>query len=108
VKAKRTQGQKVINLPVSEQFLQVIDESIRACNCRDRASFIREAIFEKLLANGIVNQEEENTYVMPPSRTGKGGPKKPNSGADPAQKAVLEHVNHNAFLKSGSKKEPAK
>jgi Arc/MetJ-type ribon-helix-helix transcriptional regulator len=70
---QRAAGQKLINVPMSEKFIELLDGSVRRSGYSDRSKFIRDAIAEKLQRDGLdVPSVDE---VLAPSRLGKGGPR---------------------------------
>lgn len=66
----RTPGQKLIPIPVSEEFEAAINNNYRRCGCSSRAEFIRKAVYEYLKKYNI---EIDEKYILAPDRSGKGG-----------------------------------
>lgn len=66
----RSPGQKLIPVPVSEDFLAKVDKAMSEAGYGNRAQFIREAIYDKLQKTGV---KLERALAQPPSRLGKGG-----------------------------------
>jgi len=76
---QRASGQKQVIVVLKEDFLDKIDRNLPSMGFGDRAQFIRQAVKEKLQANGVSVSAFE---VTPPSRAGKGGrPKRQASEA---------------------------
>ena len=50
---KRSPGQKLIAVPMSEEFIDHVNMAVRTLNYSDRAKLIRDAIAEKLEKEGI-------------------------------------------------------
>ena len=69
----RSPGQKLIPVPVSEDFLEQVDKALSKAGYGNRAQFIRDAIFEKLQTGDV---KLSPGLAQPPSRIGKGGPRK--------------------------------
>lgn len=69
-KPSRGPGQKLISVPVNEEFLKNIDAAIPKVGYSDRSSFIRDAIVEKFHKEGVKISIE---LSLAPSRTGKAG-----------------------------------
>lgn len=67
---RRSPGQKLINVPVNEGFLRLINDAVGRGNYGDRAKLIREAIAEKLQTLGIKVAPE---LLTTPTRLGKAG-----------------------------------
>ena len=68
--APRSVGQKLVTVPMSEDFINLINEAVVRFNYGDRAKLIREAITEKLERLGLKVPKE---IVITPPRIGKGG-----------------------------------
>jgi Arc/MetJ-type ribon-helix-helix transcriptional regulator len=66
----RSNGQKLISVPVNEKFLEAVDKALPKVGFSDRSSFIRAAIVQKLTQAGVKISVE---LSLAPSRTGKGG-----------------------------------
>lgn len=64
----RSAGQKLLNFPVKEEFLEEIDRAISSSRFSNRSEFIRQAILEKLQEMGISIPE---AMASAPSRSGK-------------------------------------
>lgn len=69
----RTAGQKLIPVPVNEDFIRQLDRGLREAGFSNRSQFIRDAVFEKLTAMG---RKVNRGLTQPPPRAGKGGFKK--------------------------------
>lgn len=65
---KRAAGQKLINVPVDENFLTQMDSAIEKTDYSNRSEFIRAAIVEKLKSEGF---EIPASLAKPPARAGK-------------------------------------
>ena len=63
-------GQKPIIVYMSEELIAEIDKRLAGLGFNDRASLIREAVYDKLVKNGSMVLRESATA---PSRAGKGG-----------------------------------
>jgi len=67
---QRSPGQKLIPIPMNEEFIELLDAAVVKSDYSDRSKFIRDAIVEKLQALG---------YKIPPgvsaapTKIGKGG-----------------------------------
>lgn len=72
-KTIRSAGQKLVPVPVSEDFLSRVDKAMTEAGYVNRAQFIRDAIYEKLQSAGV---KLERGLSQAPSRAGKGGPRK--------------------------------
>jgi hypothetical protein len=74
-KTVRSAGQKLISIPVSDDFMYAVDEGLPKVGFASRSEMIRMAIIKLYEANGI---KIDPSLAMPPSRVGKGGrpPKK--------------------------------
>ena len=66
----RSAGQKLVAVPMNEDFITLINEVVVRFNYSDRAKLIREAIAEKLERHGIKVPKE---LIVTPSRIGKAG-----------------------------------
>ena len=76
---RRSPGQKLINIPMGEEFIRVINEAVVKFNYADRAKLIREAIAEKLKRLGM---DVPSHSLAIPTRIGKAGrPAKKSSSA---------------------------
>jgi len=78
---KRAKGQKGVLVNMRETFLDEIDRSLPEAGYSDRSTFIRDAVYEKLVAMGFDVAAIEKTA---PSRVGKGGRPKINNQNTPA------------------------
>jgi len=63
-------AQTKVLLQLNGDFLCHIDKNLRGIGYSDRSSFIRDAIAEKLRAEGVATEAE---LSLVPSRAGKGG-----------------------------------
>jgi hypothetical protein len=70
---QRAPGQKLMPIPVDEQFLKELDAGMVRAGYRNRSKFVRDAIVEKLKRAGISLPAD---LAMPPQRTGKTAPAK--------------------------------
>lgn len=50
---QRSKGQKLVNVPMHEDFLEALDTAVVASHLGDRSKFIRTAIYEKAAALGV-------------------------------------------------------
>jgi hypothetical protein len=66
----RSPGQKLIPIPVSNDFLAAVDKAMEQLGYSNRSQFIRDAIAEKLVAAG---RKIKPGLAQAPSRAGKGG-----------------------------------
>jgi hypothetical protein len=66
----RSPGQKLVNIPMNEDFIALINDAVERFNYGDRAKLIREAVTEKLERLGLKVPKE---LVATPPRIGKGG-----------------------------------
>jgi hypothetical protein len=66
----KTGGQKGVLLMVSEEFLSEIDAHYPKFGYSDRASFIRDAVWQLIKTYGVTLPL---AYKAAPSRAGKGG-----------------------------------
>jgi hypothetical protein len=71
---QRSQGQKQVLIWVDDEFLNKINQSMARAGYGDRSSFIRAAVYEKLVRLGI---PVDPRFALAPSRVGKGGPRQP-------------------------------
>ena len=65
---QRAPGQKLMPIPVDEQFLKELDAGLTRAGYRNRSQFVRDAIVEKLKRAGITLPTD---LSLPPQRTGK-------------------------------------
>lgn len=65
---QRAAGSKLINVPMKQDFIELINESLPALGYSDRSSFIRDAIIEKLDKLGVKVPAQIST---PRPRVGK-------------------------------------
>lgn len=66
----RSVGQKLVAVPMNEDFITLINDAVVRFNYSDRAKLIREAITEKLERLGLKVPKE---LIVTPSRIGKAG-----------------------------------
>jgi hypothetical protein len=81
---ERAQGQKLIPIPASADFIKELNKGFKKAGYSNRSLFIRDAIIEKLNGQGIKVPAE---LALAPDRLGKGGP----------IKYRLNRSNHLAF-----------
>lgn len=67
---QRAPGQKLINVPMTERFIEEIDAALPKAGYSDRSKFIRDAVFEKLDRLGFKPRAD---IALAPGRSGKGG-----------------------------------
>jgi hypothetical protein len=67
---RRSPGQKLVNVPMDDKFVSVINDAVEKFNYSDRAKLIREAIAEKLERLGM---NVPASIIVTPPRFGKGG-----------------------------------
>ena len=67
---QRSAGQKLINIPMDEEFIRSLDAAVIRSGLGNRSAFIRDAIVEKLADMGVDIPTEVATA---PSKIGKGG-----------------------------------
>ena len=67
---QRSPGQKLVTIPMDEEFIDLINHAVLKGNYGDRAKLIREAIAEKLQRLGIKVAPRMLTI---PTRIGKAG-----------------------------------
>jgi predicted DNA-binding WGR domain protein len=101
---RRAAGQKLVNFPIKEDYLEFVDDQLPGMGYTERAQFIRDAIREKIEAT--IGIKVDNDLVLPPGRVGKGGARKidsyraderqqkrrANSVADDASRAAAERA----------------
>lgn len=68
VPGQRAVRQKLIPVPMSEEFIEHVNAAVKALNYGDRAKLIREAIVEKLNREGF---ETPENLAAAPVRVGK-------------------------------------
>ncbi len=68
VPGKRAYGQKLVPVPMSEQFIEHINAAVEKLNYGDRSKLIRDAIAEKLNREGI---DTPKSLSAAPVRAGK-------------------------------------
>lgn len=74
MKAPRSDGQRVINVPMDESFVNEIESALARAGYTDRSSFIRDAIAEALHnRNPAPGIDFYQRLAAAPSRVGKGG-----------------------------------
>ncbi|HXI73471.1 MAG TPA: ribbon-helix-helix domain-containing protein [Verrucomicrobiae bacterium] len=66
---QRAKGQKLLTLPVSEDFIRDIDVNLPSMGYSNRSQFIRDAIIEKLVKAGITIPKG---LALPPTRVSSG------------------------------------
>lgn len=66
----RSEGQKLVNVPMNDKFIEAINDAVKQFNYDDRSKFIREAIAEKLERLG---KKVPRSFTAAPLRIGKGG-----------------------------------
>jgi hypothetical protein len=66
----RSEGQKQVIVLMREEFLGKIDAAMSRLGFNDRASLIREAVYQMLEKAGVEVSPEDKTA---PGRAGKGG-----------------------------------
>ena len=84
---QRAPGQKLINVPMTQNFIDALNRSVRKAGYDDRSKFIRDAITEKLKREGFEVPAAEDR--MAPDRTGKGG-RRGGSVAEDREHTVME------------------
>ena len=62
---QRAPGQKLMPIPVDEQFLRELDTGMGRAGYQNRSQFVRDAIVEKLKRSGVTIAKE---LAMPPVR----------------------------------------
>ena len=70
---QRAEGQKLLTVPASGDFIKQIDDNLAGIGYSNRSQFIRDTILEKMTLAGISIPKE---ISLAPDRAGKGGPKK--------------------------------
>ena len=65
---RRTSGQKLVPIPMSQKFINHLNAAVEKLNYGDRSKFVREAIVEKLNREGI---ETPKHLAAAPVRAGK-------------------------------------
>jgi hypothetical protein len=83
MKTLRSPGQKLIPIPVSDAFVQELDNGLNKIGFSNRSQFIRDAILEKLERAG---RSVPRGYSQAPGRAGKGG--RPRKGSSKAKKSA--------------------
>lgn len=96
----RSPSQTLLNLYVSDSFLELIDTALPELGYANRSEFIRSAIREKLQANGL---RVAPSLAAAPNRVGKGGrPRRVSSleTTDPVKDALakIEHAHRERVL----------
>lgn len=81
---QRAAGQKLINLPASEEFIAAVDAALPAIGYGNRSEFIRDAIAEKLAREGHPVRPES---VVAPARS---KPKKTASRKPPKTPSTIK------------------
>lgn len=96
---QRSPGQKLLNLPVNEEFLSGLDAGVVQSGAASRAAFVREAIAEKLKSLGL---KLPDGLTQAPLRLGKGG--RPPSKYPEHSPAMSAHeLNENPTVAPSSK-----
>ncbi|GEM_PF-2093535 len=70
---KRAPGQKLMPVPVDDQFLEELHAGMKRTGYQNRSQFVRDAIVEKLKRAGVIIPPE---LAVPPQRFYKGAPAK--------------------------------
>lgn len=83
---RRSEGQKLMPIPVTEQLLKEIDSGVAVSGIGDRSKFVRFAIREKLESLGIKCPPE---IWLPPTRVGKAGKRKAEVDSATGSASVL-------------------
>lgn len=68
VRKERALGQKLVPVPMAEEFIAHINAAVKKLNYGDRSKLIRDAIVEKLNREGI---DTPKSLAAAPVRTGK-------------------------------------
>ena len=68
---QRAPGQKLMPIPVDEQFLRELDAGLSRAGYQNRSQFVRDAIVEKLKRAGVSIPKE---LAMAPNRFSKTAP----------------------------------
>jgi len=98
VPGKRAAGQRQVIVVMQEAAVDEIDRHLAAMGFSDRASFIRQAIAEKLELSGYGVPKE---MLVAPSRAGKGGRPKKKKGDElpsPSLKAARAADTEGAYV----------
>ena len=66
--ARRTSGQKLVPIPMSQKFIDHLNAAVEKLNYGDRSKLVRDAIVEKLNREGI---ETPKSLAAAPVRVGK-------------------------------------
>lgn len=69
----RSEDQRPLTVMVKQAFLDAITGAAESAGYADRSQFVRDAIFESLARRGVTLPA---SVKAPPSRKGKGGPRK--------------------------------
>ena len=83
---QRADGQKLLTVPASEEFIHEVDANIEQAGYRNRSQFIRDAIVEKLERAGV---HISKNIALAPSRLGT-SPAPPQNGQSSSAKAVRD------------------
>lgn len=94
----RSDGQKAIIVMMRVEFIEKIDAAISKLGYNDRASLIRDAVYQMLKANNISVTVVDKTI---PGRTGKGGRPKKESTA-PKKPSIVAVPGTGTGKKQGS------
>jgi Arc/MetJ-type ribon-helix-helix transcriptional regulator len=63
---QRAEGQKLLTVPASTDFINDIDKNLKRVGYANRSQFIRDAIVEKMARAGVELPKE---LTLPPART---------------------------------------
>jgi Arc/MetJ-type ribon-helix-helix transcriptional regulator len=95
----RSPGQKLLPVPVTEEFLQKLNAGVRQAGYTNRSQFVRDAIVEKLARAGVSIPTE---LSVPPHRHGK-SQSAPVKGRYPIHRPSGYALNEKAEKKPGRK-----
>lgn len=73
---------------IQDDFLDIIDDSLPQLGFADRSSFIREAVRQRLIRDGV---PVPASMIAAPSRAGKGGRPKKEKGVALVREEVVEY-----------------
>lgn len=85
---QRAEGQKAVIVMIQDDFLDIIDQNLAQMGYPDRSSFIREAVRQRLVKDGV---PVPPSMTVAPSRAGKGGRPKKDSGVALVAEPVVEY-----------------
>lgn len=85
---QRAAGQKAVIVMIQDDFLDIIDDSLNQLGFTDRSSFIREAVRQRLIRDGV---PVPASMTAAPSRAGKGGRPRKDSGVALVREEVVEY-----------------